>query len=174
MKKVVILTDTREQKNAHITGALDRMQVQHEARKLDYGDYSFMIDGKDFSVACVIERKACVDEVYGNISADRERIEKELDTIRKNAVYCTFLLESCAGWEALKAYEVPQEELERTGRKVKNIGATCYSTLQAWCCGNRYHFRVEFVADPARTAAKLLELFYWYYHNYKKATAPRR
>ena len=174
MKKVIILTDTREQKNAHITDALDRMKVQHETRKLDYGDYSFMIDGKDFSIACVIERKANVNEVYGNISADRERIEKELDTISKNATQCTFLIENVENWDMLRAFTLSAEDMKNSQRKVDNIGKTCYSTLQAWKCGNRYNFTVEFAPITERTAAKILEIFYWYYHNYKKLTAPRK
>ena len=74
MKQVTILVDTREQKNLHILNILDGLGVQHEAQKLDFGDYSFRIGGKDFSRSCIIERKADIDEVYGNITADRERI----------------------------------------------------------------------------------------------------
>lgn len=56
MKKVTILIDTREQKNEHITGVLKALGVMVESRKLDYGDYSFTAEGKDFSHSCVIER----------------------------------------------------------------------------------------------------------------------
>lgn len=174
MKKITVLIDTREQKNDHIIKALDAYGVMHESRKLDYGDYSFIADGRDFSRSCVIERKANVNEVYGNISADRERIEKELDTISRNARQCIFLLENCESWEALKAYSLPKDEVEQTGRKVQNIGATCYGTLQAWRCGNRYNFTVEFLPDVHYSAARMLELFFWYYHNYRKQTAARR
>lgn len=174
MKCVTILTDTREQKNEHIIKALDAYGVMHESRKLDYGDYSFIADGKDFSHSCIIERKANVNEVYSNISSDRERIEKELDTISRNARQCIFLLENCEGWDALKTYSLPKDEVERTGRKVQNIGAACYGTLQAWRCGNRYNFTVEFVPDVRSSAARMLELFFWYYHNYRKQTAARK
>lgn len=174
MKKVTVLIDTREQKNAHITDFLSKMGIMYESRKLDYGDYSFTIDGKDFSRSSVIERKANVDEIYGNISADRERIEKELDTISKNANQCVFLIENCAGWEQMKAFDLTENEMKNNERKVKNIGATVYGTLQSWQCGNRYKFRIEFVQDSAKTAAKILEIFYWYHHNYKKLTAPRK
>ena len=174
MKKVTILIDTREQKNAHITSVLDKLGVMHESRKLDYGDYSFRVDGKDFSMVCIIERKANVNEVYGNISADRERIEKELNTISRNARQCIFLLENCKDWADLKAYSLSNAQMSHSDRKVQNIGATCYGTLQAWRCGNRYNFTVEFVPDIRETAVKMLELFFWYYHNYRKQTAARR
>lgn len=173
MKKVNIIIDTREQKNAHIVAVLDEIGIMHESKKLDYGDYSFQIDGKDFSGICVVERKANVNEIYGNVSSDRERIEKELDTASKNANQLTFLIENVQDWNALKSFSLPEKDMDK-GRKVKNIGETCYSTLQAWKCGNRYDFNVEFVPDIIKTAVKIVEIFYWYYHNYKKLTAPRR
>lgn len=174
MKKVTMLIDTREQKNQHITEVFGNLGIMWKAQKLDFGDYSFTIDGKDFSRSCIIERKADIDEVYGNITADRERIEKELDAISRNANQCTFLLEKCSGWETLKGYEIPEAQAEKQGRKVRNIGKSVYTTLQSWKCGNRYSFTVEFVPDQKRTALKILEIFYWYYHNYRKQTAPRR
>lgn len=174
LRKVTILTDTREQKNEHILRELDRLGVMHERRKLDYGDYSFLVDGNDFSRSCIIERKANVNEVYGNVSADRERIEKELDTISRNARQCIFLLENCRDWAELKAYSLTDAQMAHSTRKVQNIGATCYGTLQAWRCGNRYNFTVEFVPDKKDSARKMLELFFWYYHNYKRQTAARR
>jgi hypothetical protein len=46
--------------------------------------------------------------------------------------------------------------------------------LQAWRCGNRYRFDVEFVMERKNTALKMLELFYYFWHNYKQQTAPRK
>ena len=174
MKKVTILVDTREQKNKHITDVFSNLGIMFKQQKLDFGDYSFTVDSRDFSCSCVIERKASIDEVYGNITADRERIEKELDTISKNANQCTFMLENCSGWEHLKGFEIPEIKADKQGRKVRNIGASVYSTLQSWKCGNRYSFSVEFVPDQNHSALKILEIFFWYYHNYKKQTAPRK
>ena len=73
MKKVNIIIDTREQKNLHIVSAFDEMGIMHESRKLDYGDYSFQVEGKDFRGICVIERKANVNEVYSNVSSELKR-----------------------------------------------------------------------------------------------------
>lgn len=173
MKQVTILIDTREQQNQHIIQTLDKYGVQHMNKKLDYGDYSFVVGDVDFENVCVIERKGCIDELYGNCTGDRERIEKELDTISKNAKQCVLLFENCASWDFLKSYMVPDEDMQKQNRKVQNIGATVYSALQAWQTGNRFNFRVEFNADLTKSALKMLEIFYWYYHNYKKAVAPR-
>lgn len=174
MRKVTILADTREQKNTHILDVLNKHGIMYEPHKLDFGDYSFIADGHDFSCSCVIERKADINEIYGNITTDRERIEKELDTISRNANQCIFLIENCSSWDSLKAYELNSGDMKGNERKVKNIGATVCNTLQAWRCGNRYNFMVEFVDDITNSAFKILELFFWYYHNYKKLTAPRK
>lgn len=174
LKKVSVLIDTREQKNKHITDALSSLGIMWESQKLDFGDYSFKIEGKDFSRSCVIERKAKIDELYGNFTTDRERIEKELDTISRNAVQCTLMLEGCKDWDFLKSFEISAAGADKQGRKVRNIGKTVYSTLQAWKCGNRYHFEVEFMPDESKSAAKILEIFFWYWHNYRKQTAPRK
>lgn len=174
MKSVTILVDTREQVNEHILSAFRSYGVMFEERKLDYGDYSFLVGDKDFSKSCIIERKANVDELYNNVTTDRERIEKELDTISRNARQCTLLVENCAGWTSLKMFSLTQEQMEQQHRKVQNIGATVYAALQAWKCGNRYNFSVEFVHNPDATANKMLECFYYFYHNYRRQTAPRK
>lgn len=175
LKSAVVLYDTREQKNGHILSALSEMGIMTEQRKLDYGDYSFTAEGRDFSMSCVIERKANVDELYGNIMSDRGRIEKELYSASQLAKQFTVLIEGVSSWEALRSYEVPEWQMKRDSRrKVKDIGAYVYAALKGWCPGNRYGFGVEFVGDSAKTAAKMLEIFYYYWRNYKEMTGVRK
>lgn len=175
LKTVTILYDTREQKNKHILDALAEKGVMTEQRKLDYGDYSFTADGRDFSLSCVAERKANVDEIYGNIMQDRGRLEKEFYTAAQQAVAFTLILENVGSWEELKAYEVPNWQMERDSQRVKrDIGAAVYNTLRAWTAQNRYGGAVEFVKDKEQTAAKLLELFYYYWRSYKEMTGARK
>ena len=45
-KKVKVLCDTREQCNQHIIQYLHANGIATESRKLDFGDYSFEINGK--------------------------------------------------------------------------------------------------------------------------------
>ena len=78
LRGVTVICDTREQKNEHIMKSLSEMGIMTETRKLDYGDYSFSREGRDFSMSCVVERKANVDEIYNNVIGDRGRIEKEM------------------------------------------------------------------------------------------------
>lgn len=174
VKKVTILIDSREKENQHIKDALDQLGIKYEVRKLDFADYSFMIDGRDFSQTCVIERKANVDEFYGNIMHDRERIEKELLAISRLAVQCTLIIENCASYTKLKQAKVSARDMEKQNRKVQNIGEHCYCTLLSWESANRYGFKTAFIKDKADTTGKILETFYYYYHNYHDLVKSRR
>lgn len=173
LKKVTVLIDTREKENKHIIEKLDELNVKHELRKLDFADYSFLIEDKDFSQSCVIERKANVDEFYGNIMHERDRIEKEFLAISRLANQCVLIIENCSGLKRLKEFKLSDRDMEKQNRKVKNIGEHCYNTLRAWQCGNRYNFRTVFIRDTTDTAAKILEEFWCYYHNYKELTKSR-
>ena len=149
LKTVTILYDTREQKNQHILTALGELGVPFEERKLDYGDYSFSAGGRDgsrlldFSLSCVIERKANVDELYNNIMSDRGRLEKELYAASQCAKQLTLIVENIGGWEELKSYRVPAWQMKANPQRVKeDIGAPVYSTLKSWQSGNLYRFSV--------------------------------
>ncbi len=175
LKTVTVLCDTREQKNEHILSAFSEMGIMTESRKLDYGDYSFTAGGRDFSMSCAVERKANVDEIYGNIMGDRGRIEKELYSASQLAKHFIIIIENIGSWEELRSYEVPEWQMKRdSSRKVKAIGANVYAALQSWRTGNRYRFEVEFCGDNSRTAAKMLEIFYYYWRNYKEMTGVRK
>lgn len=54
INNVVIITDSRKQKNSHILKALDSLGVKHEERKLHFGDYSFIYGDDDFTLSCVV------------------------------------------------------------------------------------------------------------------------
>ena len=175
LKTVTILYDTREQKNQHILAALGELGVPFEERKLDYGDYSFTADGRDFSLSCVVERKANVDELYNNIMSDRGRLEKELYAASQCAKQLTLIVENIGGWEELRSYRVPAWQMKANPQRVKeDIGVPVYSTLKSWQSGNRYRFSVEFLPDKSQTAAKMLEIFYYYWRTYKEMTGVRK
>lgn len=174
LNHVTILHDTREQENIHIISELDRLSVAHQSRKLDYGDYSFAIDGRDFSLSCVVERKANADELYHNIMKDRQRIENELEAGCKLSNQFTLLLENCGSMEELKGIQVSDRDMIQYNRKVKDIGFHCYNAIRSWESGNRYRFRTLFVKNSQSTAAAMLEEFYYYWRNYRLMTAGRR
>ena len=174
LQNVTVLVDTREQKNEHILTCLDGLGIRHESRKLDFADYSFVIQGRDFSLSCVVERKGSINELYGNLTSDRDRIEKEFRAGSSLAREFILLVEGCGDMEELRQYTVPVWEMKANGRKVANIGELCCSTLRSWQCGDRYHFRTIFSPGKKDSALRMLEEFYWYWRNYKKLTLSRR
>lgn len=93
IESIVVLRDTREQKNQHILDWMDKFEhksgavgIKHRAKKLDSGDYSmyipkqpdFGIDGDlYFDRQFIVERKKDLDELSGNLTANRDRFANE-------------------------------------------------------------------------------------------------
>ena len=85
LKKAIVLVDTREKENAHIIEWLDKKQIPHEERKLPFGDYGLYVPkspeygiAEDLLLDYTVERKGSLEELSGNFTNDRERIENEL------------------------------------------------------------------------------------------------
>lgn len=86
LKSLVVLIDTREQVNEHITKWFDENGISHKSKKLEYGDYAFYLPQNPemgilrdmyFTEQICIERKGSIDEIIGNFANDRNRIEDE-------------------------------------------------------------------------------------------------
>lgn len=84
-KKIVILVDTREQENFHITNWFARNKIPFKVQKLDYGDYSAMLPAGTFNGQLrdiyftndlVIERKFCIDELAMNLKDKKTNINE--------------------------------------------------------------------------------------------------
>lgn len=174
LKHVTILHDSAEQENSHILGELERLNIKTQKVSLVYGDYSFIMQGIDFSLSCVIERKSNPDELYNNLTQDRERLEREFICGNALSNQFTLLIENCTSMKNLKAYKVPDWQMKQFNRKVQNIGELCYQTIQSWQCGNRYKFNTIFVKENKDTALKIIECFYYYWRNFKLLTANRK
>lgn len=86
LKSIIIITDTREQENSHILRWFDEKKIPYSTQKMEYGDYSFMLPANPelvivrdlyFTGKVSIERKASLEELSGNFTNDRLRIESE-------------------------------------------------------------------------------------------------
>lgn len=90
LDSITIICDTREHegKNDHILRYFDDKKIPWIERKLEYGDYSMMIPADeelniprdlDFSSRIIVERKANLEELSGNLTSnsERSRIKKE-------------------------------------------------------------------------------------------------
>lgn len=105
LASLVVLVDTREQQNGHITKYLDRRGVKWKSKKLDYGDYSFLLPAAPqlgitrdlyFTREITIERKANLDELAGNLTHGRAAFEAELIRARGCRL---FLLIEGGSWQ---------------------------------------------------------------------------
>ncbi|MGL5459218.1 MAG: ERCC4 domain-containing protein [Cetobacterium sp.] len=85
LKNLVVLVDTRENANTHITSWLDKKKLKWKNQKLDYGDYSCYLpsgtfEGQTrdiyFTDSIVIERKFCIDEIAMNLKDNKTNIEE--------------------------------------------------------------------------------------------------
>lgn len=79
-----IIVDTREQSWKHIEDFLDKAELPYTQRKLDVGDYSFVLPnypelGLDERI--VVERKGSLSEVAGNFTQGRERFKRMFERL---------------------------------------------------------------------------------------------
>ena len=172
IKNVVIITDSREQKNNHILKTLDEMGIRHEERKLHFGDYSFICENNDFTLSCIIERKANINELWTNCTSDRQRFEKEIQGIYTLTGSAVLLIENCPSREYLRNYTVPAWQMQAQGRKVSDVGKHIDSTLRAWESANRYRLQVHCIGKQSETAAEILNIFYYYWKNFCELKKP--
>ena len=74
---LALISDSRENVNGHIVKYFESKNVPIISRKLDVGDYSCQIGDITFERSFVVERKANLDEICGNLTSDRNRFERE-------------------------------------------------------------------------------------------------
>lgn len=86
-ENMVILIDTREKKNDHITSLFEKAGIKTERLKLDFGDYSLKLAANPefglprdifFDKEIVVERKANLEELSQNFTRFRANFKKEL------------------------------------------------------------------------------------------------
>lgn len=76
LSKLTIICDTREQ-DRHVEEYFKKQKIPTVTRKLDTGDYSAQIGDMTLERDVAIERKRNLDELCGNMTADRDRFERE-------------------------------------------------------------------------------------------------
>lgn len=84
LNDILIIVDTREQKNEHILEWLKENHIPYVVEKLDTADYSFRLPNfpelaLDKSV--LVEKKNSLDEIIGNFTRDRERFAREFERV---------------------------------------------------------------------------------------------
>lgn len=156
LSSMTLLLDTREQTNKHIVDWLDRKGKLYKQKKLNYGDYSFFIPSNEklgiprdlyFDKFVAIERKSSLDELAGNFSKDRARIEKEFSLFNGNMI---MIIENCA-------YDDIKDGNYKSKYSVESFLATLHSFK------NKYG--VDFIFMPNKESTPLfmhLHFTHWF------------
>lgn len=148
LKGMTIICDTREVVNHHIKEYLHKKNVNHIDRKLDIGDYSMMVGDMTFENSVVIERKANIDEIAGNFTADRTRFENEFLRAKANNTKVFLLIENCS-WQDIKSHNY------RSKMKPSALEAS----LLSWQV--RYNITVMFCIPELSGEIIANTLYYW-------------
>ena len=102
LDNLTILVDTRENSNGHIIDFFNKKKIPYKVQKLDFGDYSCVIPRGTidrftsdiyFTNDFVVERKANLDEICGNLKDDASRLKKELAHLNKYGIEFYIFLE---------------------------------------------------------------------------------
>lgn len=96
LKQLTVICDTREVVHDHVTGYFEKNKVAHISRKLDTGDYSAMIGDMTLEHDITCERKANLDELCSNLTADRDRFEREFLRAQANGTKVYLVIENCS------------------------------------------------------------------------------
>ena len=153
LANLVILIDTREQKNQHITNYFDKKGIKYKTQKLDYGDYSCMLPkneelGLPFDVSLentiAIEKKNSLEEIASNLSTGRTTFENEF--IRSQNCQHFILIIENGSWEKILKKQYNND----FGNKA------FYNSLLSW--REKYGFHIDFV-ERDFTAIHILETF---------------
>lgn len=114
-KNMIILVDSREKQNSHILSYFDKQGIVYRKEKLEYGDYSFYLPaaaaGEDiyFHRDIVIERKASLEELSGNLAQERERFEKEFLKAGNDGCKVYLMVEAPGGYSSVIRHEYRTE-----------------------------------------------------------------
>lgn len=138
LKSITIVVDTRENANDHIIKYFDDKKYPYISRKLDYGDYTCYLPAnpelgiiRDIYFDCAIERKANLEELSGNLTTDRNRLENEF--IRSQNSRFILMVEETSGWEKIITHKYNTQYKEKS----------FLASLLAF--GHRYSIDIQFI-----------------------------
>lgn len=153
LDSLVIIVDTREQKNTHILNYFQKKNVPFKLRTMKTGDYSAMIPAnselgltRDLYFSAAIERKNGVDELVESIK-DRQRFENEL--IRSTKHPFRMIVEDLHGYEKILMGNY------RSKYEPKSL----LGSLKTF--ENRYNFTTVFL-DPKTSGNYILHHFLYF------------
>ena len=155
IKQIVILIDTREKKNSHITDYFTKHGIAYEPTTLSYGDYSFMLPsaaaGEDifFHRDIAIERKGSLEELSGNLAQERERFEREFLKAGNDGAKLYLMVEDVGGYTSIISHKY----------NTQLAPAAYMASLKAW--ETRFNCNVQFI-DKQYSGYYIMSTFQYY------------
>lgn len=133
-----MLVDTREKKNSHITDYFTKHGIAYEPTTLSYGDYSFMLPAAAeeniyFHKDIVVERKASLEELSGNLAQERERFEREFLKAGNDGAKLYLMVEDVGGYSSIISHKY----------NTQLTPAAYMASLKAWEA--RFNCNVQFI-----------------------------
>lgn len=101
IKDMLVIVDSREQKNDHILDYFKMIDQPYKVEKLDTADYSFILPNYpelQLDGAILIEKKNSLDEIAGNFTKGRDRFTREFERVEEEHIH---LLIENATWKKI-------------------------------------------------------------------------
>lgn len=167
LNSLTVIIDTREQENSHVTDYLKDKKKPFKSMKMDFGDYGFMIPAnpqlqimRDIYLTdnIVIERKAHLNEISGNLTADGgSRFESEL--IRSHGAKFYLLIENASYADIINHNYNTQYEPKAFVARLKTFES-------------RYGISINFVSSKCSGNFIYHTFYYWLREQLKKGELP--
>ena len=93
LSKLTIIVDSREQ-STKPQKYFESKKIPYIVRKLDTGDYSAMLGDMTLEHDVFVERKACLDELCGNWTTNRDRFIREFTRAKADGAKPFLLVEN--------------------------------------------------------------------------------
>lgn len=153
LKQVVVLADTREQENHHITTYFDSKGIKWRSKALETVDYSCELLaneelGLPFDISLEreigIERKNSLSELAGNFTQGRNAFEEKWQKAHVTTKNIYLMIEG-GSWKDIE-----------DGKYQSEFGSKAfYNSLISW--RNKYGFDIDFV-KPENSGQHILRL----------------
>ena len=159
LKNAIILIDTREQENSHILEYFDKKKINYRIEKLNYADYSICLPKSEYlnkevylNNVISIERKGSLEELSGNFTNGRARLEEEFQRSKGKI----FLLIEGANFEDIVEHNYNT-----------NFNSNSYiGTLKAFEA--RYGFSTSFIKDISKSGEFIYKTLMYHAREYLK------
>lgn len=159
LSSMVILVDSREKENSHITEYFDKHKIPYKKKALSNADYSFYLPANEklsiprdlyYNGEIIIERKRNLEELSGNFCQTRTRFEEEFATCTAKKKY---LLVENANYQ----------DVVNGNYDTKYNSKSFLGTLHSF--NHKYDLQIMFLPDDSYSPIYIYGVFQYYLRN---------